>query len=85
MTDQQQHLKSAIQQQGELLNEIQTLQNQVAAKRELAAQSQQSTSVQDTTQKWQNWWPKWFPYSSARLGSPKQPYRALPPQQLLMH
>ena len=27
MTDQQQHLKSAIQQQGELLNEIQTLQN----------------------------------------------------------
>tara|TARA_B100000242_G_C42876478_1_gene406667 strand:+ start:177 stop:398 length:222 start_codon:yes stop_codon:yes gene_type:complete len=40
MTDQQQHLKSAIQQQGELLNEIQTLQNQVAAKRELAVKAQ---------------------------------------------
>ena len=40
MTDQQQHLKSAIQQQGELLNEIQTLQNQVASKRELAVKAQ---------------------------------------------
>ena len=40
MTDQQQHLKSAIQHQGELLNEIQTLQNQVTAKRELAIKAQ---------------------------------------------
>ena len=40
MTDQQQHLKSAIQQQGELLNEIQTLQNQVDSKRELAVKAQ---------------------------------------------
>ena len=40
MTDQQRHLKSAIQQQGELLNEIQTLQNQVASKRELAVKAQ---------------------------------------------
>ena len=40
MTEQQQHLQSAIQQQNTLLNEIQTLQSQIDSKRQLAVKAQ---------------------------------------------
>ena len=40
MTDQQQHLQSAIQQQNTLLNEIQNLQSQIDSKRQLAVKAQ---------------------------------------------
>ena len=40
MTDQQQHLQSAIQQQNTLLNEIQNLQQQIDNKRQLAVKAQ---------------------------------------------
>jgi len=40
MTDQQQHLQSAIQQQNTLLNEIQNLQQQIDSKRQLAVKAQ---------------------------------------------
>ena len=36
MTEQQQHLQSAIQQQNTLLNEIQKLQGEIDSKRQLA-------------------------------------------------
>ena len=40
MTEQQQHLQSAIQQQNTLLNEIQNLQQQIDSKRQLAVKAQ---------------------------------------------
>ena len=40
MTEQQQHLQSAIQQQKTLLNEIQNLQQQIDSKRQLAVKAQ---------------------------------------------
>ena len=40
MTEQQQHLQSAIQQQNTLLNEIQSLQQQIDNKRQLAVKAQ---------------------------------------------
>ena len=40
MTEQQQHLQSAIQQQNTLLNEIQNLQQQIDNKRQLAVKAQ---------------------------------------------
>ena len=40
MTEQQQHLQSAIQQQNTLLNEIQNLQQQIDTKRQLAVKAQ---------------------------------------------
>ena len=40
MTEQQQHLQSAIQQQSTLLNEIQNLQQQIDSKRQLAVKAQ---------------------------------------------
>ena len=40
MTEQQQHLQSAIQQQNTLLNEIQNLQSQIDSKRQLAVKAQ---------------------------------------------
>tara|TARA_Y100001938_G_C8024178_1_gene397032 strand:+ start:866 stop:1114 length:249 start_codon:yes stop_codon:yes gene_type:complete len=40
LTDQQQHLQSAIQQQNELVNDIQVLQNQITGKKELAVKAQ---------------------------------------------
>ena len=40
MTEQQQHLQSAIQQQNTLLNEIQKLQGEIDNKRQLAVKAQ---------------------------------------------
>jgi len=40
MTEQQNHLKSVIEQQNTIINEIQTINNQLAAKREMAAKLQ---------------------------------------------
>ena len=40
MTEQQQHLQSAIQQQNVLLNEIQKLQGEIDSKRQLAVKAQ---------------------------------------------
>ena len=40
MTEQQQHLQSAIQQQNTLVQEIQTLQSQLDSKRQLALKAQ---------------------------------------------
>ena len=40
MTEQQQHLQSAIQQQNTLLNEIQKLQGEIDSKRQLAVKAQ---------------------------------------------
>lgn len=40
MTEQQNHLKSVIEQQNTLVNEMQTISNQLAAKREMAAKLQ---------------------------------------------
>ena len=40
MTEQQQHLQSAIQQQNTLLNEIQNLQQQIDSKKQLAVKAQ---------------------------------------------
>jgi hypothetical protein len=40
MTEQQQHLQSAIQQQNVLLNEIQSLQSEIDSKRQLAVKAQ---------------------------------------------
>ena len=40
MTEQQQHLQSAIQQQNTLLNEIQKLQGEIDSKRRLAVKAQ---------------------------------------------
>ena len=40
MTEQQQHLQSAIQQQNVLLNEIQKLQTEIDSKRQLAVKAQ---------------------------------------------
>ena len=40
MTDQQQHLQQVIEQQQQILNEINTLNNQLATKREIALKLQ---------------------------------------------